>query len=102
MMRRLIGVVATFCGAVLGSHDAQAAERLKLVWPTPSTAWAEGKPPSEWLQHAGSGDPESGGFGGVRSGGSQFHEGMDIKPVARDRRGEPLDEVFAAMPGVVR
>ena len=23
----------------------------------------------------GSGDPESGGFGGVRSGGTQFHEG---------------------------
>jgi peptidoglycan LD-endopeptidase LytH len=78
------------------------SQRLELVWPTPNTAWAEGKPPSAWLQHAGSGDPASGGFGGVRSGGSQFHEGIDIKPVARSRSGDPLDSVFAAMAGVVR
>ena len=81
---------------------ASGAERLKLVWPTPHPAWTEGKSPAEWLQHAGSRDPESGGFGGVRSAGGQFHEGIDIKPVVRDRRGEPLDNVFAAMDGVVR
>jgi murein DD-endopeptidase MepM/ murein hydrolase activator NlpD len=81
---------------------ARAAERLELVWPTPNRAWAEGRPIGEILQHAGSGDPESGGFGGVRSGGTQFHEGIDIKCVTRDRRGEPLDDVFAAMTGVVR
>ncbi len=81
---------------------ASAADRFTLVWPTPSTAWAEGKPPGEWLQHAGSGDPASGGFGGVRSGGTRFHEGIDIRPVARARNGEALDAVFAAMPGVVR
>ncbi|MGH7946816.1 MAG: M23 family metallopeptidase [Opitutaceae bacterium] len=80
---------------------ARAAEQ-KLVWPTPSTAWADRVPPNQWLQHAGSGDPESGGYGGVRSSGGQFHEGIDIKPVSRDRRGEPLDSVFAAMAGVVR
>jgi peptidoglycan LD-endopeptidase LytH len=81
---------------------AARAERLELVWPTPSTAWAEGKPLSSFLQHAGSGDPRSGAFGGVRSGGAQFHEGIDIKPVQRDRRGEPLDPILAAMAGVVR
>ena len=81
---------------------ASAAERLQLVWPTPITAWAEGKPAAAFLQHAGSGDPDSGGFGGVRSGGAQFHEGLDIRPVARDRRGEPIDSVFAALHGVVR
>lgn len=79
-----------------------ASERLELVWPTPNRAWAEGKPPSQWLQHAGSGDPASGGFGGVRSGGKQFHEGIDIRAVATDRKGEPTDPVFAAMAGVVR
>jgi len=90
-------------GLILGIASlAAAAERFPLVWPTPNPAWAGGKPPSQWLQHAGSGDPDSGGFGGVRSGGNQFHEGLDIRPVARDRRGEPLDPVFAAMPGVVR
>ncbi|MEX2044310.1 MAG: M23 family metallopeptidase, partial [Opitutus sp.] len=78
------------------------AQRLELVWPTPGMAWAEGRPPSSFLQHAGSGDPDSGGYGGVRDGGAQFHEGIDIKPVARNRSGEPLDPVFAVMAGVVR
>jgi murein DD-endopeptidase MepM/ murein hydrolase activator NlpD len=38
----------------------------------------------------------------VRSGGTKFHEGIDIPPVARDRRGEATDDIFAAMAGVVR
>jgi hypothetical protein len=75
---------------------------VEFTWPTPNPAWAEGKPVSAFLQHAGSGDPESGGFGGVRSGGAQFHEGIDIRAMSRDRRGEPTDAVFAAMDGVVR
>lgn len=88
--------------AWLAAGPAPAADRFELVWPTPNKAWAEGRPAAQWLQHAGSGDPESGGFGGVRSGGTQFHEGIDLKPVGRDRRGEPTDRVFAVMPGVVR
>jgi len=87
---------------LLTAASAPAAERVELVWPTPNTAWAEGRPLGDYLQHAGSGDPESGGFGGVRSGGAQFHEGIDIKCVSRDRHGEPADNVFAAMDGVVR
>lgn len=81
---------------------AQAAERIELVWPTPHPAWAQGRPARDFLMHAGSGDPDSGGFGGVRSSGTQFHEGIDIKPAKRDRRGEALDNVFAALAGVVR
>lgn len=79
-----------------------ATGRMELSWPTPHKGWAEGRPSSEYLQHAGSGDPRSGGYGGVRSGGAQFHEGIDIKCVSRDRRGEPLDPILAAMSGVVR
>lgn len=97
-MRRIL-LVTCFALAAL---PARAANRIEIVWPTPSTDWAEGHPVRDFLQHAGSGDAESGGFGGVRSGGSQFHEGIDIKPVSRDRRGEPTDSVFAAMSGVVR
>ena len=85
-----------------GATSVRAADRFELVWPTPNTAWSQGKPSSQWLQHAGNGDPASGCFGGVRSGGTHFHEGIDIRPAARDRRGEPLDNVLAAMPGVVR
>jgi murein DD-endopeptidase MepM/ murein hydrolase activator NlpD len=91
-----LGFIAVFAGF------AHAADRLQLVWPTPSTLWDEGKSPTHWLQHAGNGEAETGGFGGVRSAGGQFHEGIDIKPVSRDRKGEPLDSVFAAMAGVVR
>jgi murein DD-endopeptidase MepM/ murein hydrolase activator NlpD len=80
----------------------RAAERVDIIWPTPNTAWAEGRPLADYAQHAGSGEPESGTFGGVRSGGTQFHEGIDIKCLARDRRGEPTDSVFAAMAGIVR
>lgn len=99
---RLVAFAVVALAPLSAAVAAAGAERFPLVWPTSGTVWAEGKPPSQWLQHAGSGDPESGGFGGVRSGGSGFHEGLDIKPVARDRRGEPLDEIRAAMPGVVR
>jgi murein DD-endopeptidase MepM/ murein hydrolase activator NlpD len=81
---------------------AKAAEHLELTWPTPNTGWAQGKPLETYIQHAGSGDAESGTFGGVRSGGRQFHEGIDIKCVGRDRHGEPTDDVYAAMDGVVR
>jgi len=91
-------------GLLLGacSTATRAADRVDIIWPTPNPAWAAGKPKADFLQHAGSGDPESGAFGGVRTGGTQFHEGLDIKCLARDRRGEPTDSIFAAMDGVVR
>jgi murein DD-endopeptidase MepM/ murein hydrolase activator NlpD len=43
----------------------------------------------------------SGGFGCVRSGGDKFHEGIDIRCLQRDRRGEPLDSVLASASGTV-
>jgi hypothetical protein len=73
-----------------------------MDWPTPNPAWVEGRPRADFLQSTVSGDPESGGFGCVRSGGAQFHEGIDLKPVAHDASGEPADKVFAFLPGVVR
>lgn len=94
-VRRVLLVMAL--GTGLG-----AAERLDLAWPTPNPAWAEGKAIGSFVQHAGSGDPVSGTFGGVRNGGVQFHEGLDISALKRDRKGEPTDDVMAAMAGVVR
>ncbi len=79
-----------------------AAQRTEISWPTPNRAWEQGKGIEAWAQPTVSGDPESGLFGCVRSGGTQFHEGLDLKPVRRDSRGEPTDPVFAAMDGVVR
>lgn len=81
---------------------AAAAPRIDLAWPTPNKAWIEGRPLSAYIQPTASGEVMSGCFGCVRSDGHQFHEGIDLKPVARDARGEPVDKVFAALPGVVR
>ncbi len=79
-----------------------AAQRIEFVWPTPNPAWRQGRGIESYVQATVSGDPESGLFGCVRSGGSQFHEGVDLKALGRDRRGEPTDQIFAALDGVVR
>ena len=101
MITRARPIQAFFIAGVL-AVASRAAERVDIVWPTPNPAWANGKPLVDYVQHAGSGEVESGTFGGVRSGGTHFHEGIDMKCLARDRRGEPLDNVFAGMSGVVR
>jgi len=43
----------------------------------------------------------SGCFGCVRSDGWQMHEGLDIRCLQRDKRGEPTDPVMAAADGSV-
>lgn len=78
-----------------------AGTPLQIVWPTPNPAWAEGKPVDDYIQPTVSGRPESGLYGCAREDGGRFHEGIDLKPVSRDARGEPTDSVFAAMAGVV-
>jgi murein DD-endopeptidase MepM/ murein hydrolase activator NlpD len=81
---------------------AACAQRIEISWPTPNPAWERGRDYESWVQPTESGDPRSGLFGSVRSNGTQFHEGLDIRPVGRDARGEPTDRVTAAMDGVVR
>ncbi len=44
---------------------------------------------------------ESGTFGCVRSEGWQMHEGLDIRCLQRDKRGEPTDPVLASADGTV-
>lgn len=44
---------------------------------------------------------QSGTFGCVRSEGYQLHEGLDIRCLKRDRRGEPIDPVMASCDGSV-
>jgi murein DD-endopeptidase MepM/ murein hydrolase activator NlpD len=86
---------------LLGALPA-SAQRIEFSWPTPSRAWEQGKSYEAWVQPTVSGEPESGLFGCVRSNGTQFHEGLDIRPVSRDARGEAADKVTAAMDGIVR
>ncbi len=88
--------------AVAGHAATPPTASFEIVWPTPNTAWIERRPVADFLQATVSGDPASGGFGCVRENGAQFHEGIDLKPVARDKAGEPADKIFAALPGIVR
>lgn len=85
----------------LASAGLLSRAAIDLVFPTPNTTWARGDI-ATFIQPTVSGNPESGLFGCVRTGGAQFHEGLDIKPTARDRRGEATDPIFAAMDGIVK
>ena len=90
-------------------------EPMGLVLPTDNTALFSDRP-EEFYMHVNRSfeghDPRpwSGGmYGYVRTprrypGGvsfSRFHEGIDIRPVQRDSRGEPLDEVRSIAVGTV-
>ncbi|MEM1222022.1 MAG: M23 family metallopeptidase [Verrucomicrobiota bacterium] len=72
-----------------------------LVWPTPNPAFARGEPIAAFVQPTSSGILESGLFGCVRNGGYKFHEGLDLYPLRRDKRGEALDDTYAILPGRV-
>jgi hypothetical protein len=72
----------------------------QFFWPTPLPVSAD----TQWeniAQAAASGDPATGLFGNARNHGGKFHEGLDIRPAARNRRGEPTDTVRAVMRGTV-
>lgn len=97
MVRTLLVLV----GLLVAVNGTEAGERLQIVWPTSNPAYAAGKPPENYFQPTVSGLVESAGFGCVRNSGGRFHEGLDLKPIARDARGEAIDPVFAVMEGVV-
>lgn len=97
--RRLLRLsLACLCAAF--SPLARAA--IEFGWPTPAPVLSDGRSVNEFFQATASGEQASGGFGCVRNGGHRFHEGLDIRAMQRDRRGEPVDDIFAAMDGVVR
>lgn len=90
--------VASKPGAAATSRPAN----IELVWPTPNPAFAEGRDIAAFVQPTASGEPRSGLFGSVRSGGRQFHEGLDLLATSHDKKGESTDPVGAVMAGVVR
>lgn len=116
MSRALMSGVAVLSLLVWPPTDVRAQiERLELVLPTDNTALFSNRP-QDFYMHVNRAfeghDPRpwSGGmYGHVRTprrfpGGvsfSRFHEGIDIRPVQRDARGEPLDEVRSIAAGEV-
>lgn len=95
VIRAVFALLLGFVGA------AKAAEPIQIVWPTPNPAYAQGLGAENYVQPTVSGRVESGFFGCVRNSGTRFHEGVDLKPVTRDRQGEATDPVYSVMPGVV-
>ena len=70
-------------------------------WPTENKAFYQNKPLEDYIQPTASGKVLSGTYGCVRNYGTRFHEGIDIKPIKHNRKGEPLDKISACLPGRV-
>ena len=69
-------------------------------FPTDNKADLNG-PLERFIQSTASGKILSGTYGCVRDNGHRFHGGIDIKPLQRNRKGEPMDNVFASLSGNV-
>jgi murein DD-endopeptidase MepM/ murein hydrolase activator NlpD len=74
---------------------------LDLCLPTANNALLRADGDADFFQPTIEGTVESGMFGCVRAEGRRFHEGIDIKCLQRDRRGEPTDPVHAVADGEV-
>ena len=97
-------LILGYCGIFfsIALHLHANSPNFKLSWPTPNPAFARGLGYSTFLQKTG---PDkavtSGAYGCVRNNGYKFHEGLDLYPVRRDKRGKAEDSIYAAMDGVV-
>src|SRR5256884_8084950 len=105
---------AAFLSITMTTQIAQS-QVLDLVLPTDNDALFSGDGPAFYqyvernYKGAKSTPWEGGQYGFVRdptdtAGGivyTRFHEGVDIRPLHRDPRGEPLDEVRAIADGKV-
>jgi hypothetical protein len=92
IFRAVILVVAVGTVTAFGAMD--------LCLPTSNDAILNGRD-EDYFQPTTVGDETSGMFGCVRSGGRRFHEGIDIKSIKRDRKGESIDPVHAVSDGTV-
>ena len=92
MKRTLLTVAVLLAGGVLASSPQFPTANRALLNPGAEEQFFVGTAGKPWT---------SGQFGCVRSGGGQLHEGLDIRCLQRDRRGEPTDAVRATADGVV-
>ena len=84
--------------AILLSIQAWGAT---FVFPTANTALLDSSKQEQFFVGTIGRPWTSGQFGCVRSDGQKFHEGLDIRCLVRDRRGEPTDPVLASADGAV-
>ena len=74
---------------------------MEVSLPTANAMLFEPAAEAQYFQGTAGRDWRSGRYGCVRSDGRQFHEGVDIRCIHRDRRGMPLDPVVAVSEGEV-
>lgn len=79
------------CAATAQPFHLPTANRL-LLEPGGEPKYFVGTVGKPWI---------SGTFGCVRSDGHQIHEGIDIRCLRHDQRGEPIDPVLATAAGAV-
>src|SRR6266403_189537 len=80
---------------------AATARALDICLPTANDALLRPGGDADYFQPTVEGTVESCMFGCVRSKGRRFHEGIDIKCLQRNRRGEPTDPIHAVADGEV-
>jgi hypothetical protein len=80
---------------------AAIAGAVDVCLPTANNALLKPGREAEFYQPTVEGTVQTGMFGYTRSGGRRFHEGIDIKSLRRDKRGESIDPVHAVADGEV-
>jgi murein DD-endopeptidase MepM/ murein hydrolase activator NlpD len=89
------------CLFLVATLALMSSTLASLVWPTPNTAFRDGKSIEAFIQSTASGNIESGLFGCVRNEGQRFHEAIDLSPIRRDAAGEATDPIFSILAGKV-
>ena len=77
------------------------AREVSPIWPLENNLFWKNASYERYIQPASSGHIESGLFGCVRTGGNQFHEGVDLRAQTRDKKGEATDTVVSVLPGKI-
>lgn len=96
-----VGLIRTLIVVVLGSLTAQLrAQSFHLPTANHALFDADGGGERFFVPTVGK-TWISGTFGCVRSEGRQLHEGIDIRCLQRDQRGESIDPVLATADGTV-
>lgn len=98
---RAAGRLAFGVAAMLAVALQVLAQDGSLALPTPNRALFEPGGAERFFVGTVGKPWSSGTFGCVRSEGGQLHEGLDIRAISRDRRGEPLDPVVATAAATV-
>lgn len=99
MSGRSVGAVVLGAMIALGFQASLRAAAFQL--PTANQALFEAGGEERFFVGTTGKPWESGTFGCVRTSGYQLHEGLDIRCLQRDKRGEPTDPVMASAEGTV-